>query len=217
MGPAIPPRTKCPVCGDSLKPENLARHLAAVHPGRQGSATAREVERASSATRKKPTRGRGPRIPRRLLAAALMTLAVVSGAWIVTTYLPGPPVDDTPALDMCVTHFGVQSLRATLNITVNGRRVYIPANVGISVNCMRPVHTHDDSGTLSIEGPPGRRFVLGDFFQVWGQPFSNTRIFDVEVNATHELVMTVDGVPSTEFGDLVLTDGADIRIAYRPR
>jgi hypothetical protein len=50
---------------------------------------------------------------------------------------------------------------------------------------------------------------------VWGKTFTKDQILDNEVDATHELVMTVDGKPSQDFENLKLADKQDIIIEYK--
>jgi len=102
-----------------------------------------------------------------------------------------------------------------LQIVVNGKNEIIPANVGITVDCMRPIHTHDTSGEIHVESPEEIDFTLGDFFAVWQEPFSSGQILDYRVNSGHEILMTVDGRPSGEFENLVLRDQQQIVIEYR--
>ena len=52
-----------------------------------------------------------------------------------------------------------------LDLWVNGKKVGVPALVGIQDNTyITSLHTHDDSGLIHVESPEHRRFNLGDFF-----------------------------------------------------
>lgn len=53
----------------------------------------------------------------------------------------------------------------------------IPANVGLSANCNRPIHTHDTSGTLHVETDVNRNYTLQDFFLIWGKSLNTSGIF----------------------------------------
>jgi hypothetical protein len=62
---------------------------------------------------------------------------------------------------------------AHLDIFTGGRRVTVPAGIGIPRNglCLYWIHTHDTSGVIHIEAPAGqasRMFTLGDFLAIWG-------------------------------------------------
>ncbi len=102
-----------------------------------------------------------------------------------------------------------------LRIMINGAEQTIPANTGISLSCMHPLHTHDTSGTIHVESPEQRDFTLGDFFAVWGKTFSKDQILDSVIDASHEIVMTVGGAPSDAYENLVFKDKQEIVIEYR--
>lgn len=105
-----------------------------------------------------------------------------------------------------------------LKIVIDGTEVPVPANIGLSiVGCERVVHTHDRTGQIHIEPNEYYPYALGDFFWVWDKTFSKTQILDKVVDAEHEVVMTVDGAPSEEYGDLVLRDKQEIVIEYKER
>lgn len=105
-----------------------------------------------------------------------------------------------------------------LTIVISGEKITIPANIGIErFGCERALHTHDKTGELHIEPNFAKDFTLGDFFGLWGKPFSATQILDKTAHAEHEIVMTVDGEPSTEFENLILKDGQKIVIEYKER
>ena len=57
-----------------------------------------------------------------------------------------------------------------LDLYVDGRRVTVPAGIGIdeSQGFISPLHTHDGSGVIHVESTDLRTFTLGQFFAVWG-------------------------------------------------
>jgi hypothetical protein len=57
-----------------------------------------------------------------------------------------------------------------LDLYVNGRRVTVPAGIGIDEvqGFISPLHTHDKTGIIHVESPDVRTFTLGQFFGVWG-------------------------------------------------
>jgi len=57
-----------------------------------------------------------------------------------------------------------------LDIYVNGKKVQVPALVGIDTNAgfLTELHTHDTSGILHVESATNREYVLGQFFGEWG-------------------------------------------------
>ena len=67
-----------------------------------------------------------------------------------------------------------------LDIFVNGKRVTVPALVGIYANgnpsqggFFVELHTHDTSGIIHLEAPKAGAFTLGQFFGVWGVRLSS--------------------------------------------
>ncbi len=79
-----------------------------------------------------------------------------------------------------------------LTIFVDGKAMQIPYGVGIGpplrgVNtqagpfvtvgsCFMWLHTHASDGIIHVESPVHKIYTLGQFFAVWGQPLSATRV-----------------------------------------
>jgi hypothetical protein len=57
-----------------------------------------------------------------------------------------------------------------LDLFVDGKRVVVPAGIGIDPGgrFLVPLHTHDSSGVIHVESPVERGYTLGEFFGVWG-------------------------------------------------
>jgi hypothetical protein len=62
-----------------------------------------------------------------------------------------------------------------------------------------------------------RTFYLKDFFAAWGRTFTRRNLLGYRADAAHEITMTVNGQPGTEFGDLVLRDHDEIVLRYGPQ
>ncbi len=103
-----------------------------------------------------------------------------------------------------------------LAVYVDGKQTEIPADIGIDPGQpsmqMAGLHTHDSSGTIHDEGVPGSR--LGQFFEVWGVPFSKRQLGPYKARGSKAVRMWVDGKPSRAFGNLLLEDGQQIVVAY---
>jgi len=129
--------------------------------------------------------------------------------------LVGLDCKTAPAEELFInSHTGAKSHdHANLEIVIDGKKEFIPANVGVEAGKMRPVHTHDGGGKLHIEGPCIRDFVLGDFFKIWGKEFNSQCIFE---NCANEggLKVIVNGKENSDFENLVLRDGQKIRVEY---
>jgi hypothetical protein len=79
-----------------------------------------------------------------------------------------------------------------LTLFVNGKPRQVPAGVGVWPpigpqnyrhgqfgvlnNCLSWLSTRYADGLVHVEAPIKRSFVLGEFFDVWGEPLSRTRV-----------------------------------------
>lgn len=200
----------CPECDAFVKTENLPGHLRKAH-GK--SEEAGVIERAAPRARKRRVRRPLP------LWAPILVILVVAGVGAGIYLGSGPPPSPPPLTDMCVQHTGLGiHWHVQLNITIDSVPYTIPANIGIVSNtCYRPLHTHKTDGVIHIELTSPRPVYLRDFFEIWGQPFSSTRILGYTTDAAHEIVLTVNGSPSSAYENLPLQNGQSVRIAYRQK
>jgi hypothetical protein len=110
---------------------------------------------------------------------------------------------------------GASHFHPQLRIYVNGKQIKLPANIGIDPGDhmdMAGLHTHDSSGTIHNEA--GKSARLGQFFAVWGVPFSASGLGPHRATKAKKIRMWVDDKPSREFGSLRLEDGQQIVISY---
>jgi hypothetical protein len=96
-------------------------------------------------------------------------------------------------------------IHAHLAVYVNGRQETIPYGIGVlpPLQLQQTVegpfvvggtafywlHTHDSTGVIHIESPVVRRYTLGEFFDIWGQPLGPTQVGPVRGPVT----IRVDG------------------------
>jgi hypothetical protein len=106
-----------------------------------------------------------------------------------------------------------------LAVWADGRRVPVAADIGIDPRedpgQMAGLHTHDDGGTIHNEGQADA--TLGQFFAVWGVPFSKDRLGPYRAGKDGVVQLWVNGKPSTAFGSLKLADRQDIRVTFGPQ
>jgi hypothetical protein len=130
-----------------------------------------------------------------VIAVALIVLYKVS------TATGGAPSGDPVANIRCdageqlATHY-----HAHLTILYKGQPVTVPAQIGIQPTCLYWMHTHDDSGIIHIEAPKseaGRKFKLGEFFTVWGQPLTGKQVSTIKLAPGDQVKAWVDGKPYT--------------------
>ncbi|MBI4153954.1 hypothetical protein HY501_01330 [Candidatus Woesearchaeota archaeon] len=113
-----------------------------------------------------------------------------------------------------------------LTIIIDGRKVVIPAGIGITVGKikdtelsgmqMSPLHTHDSSGRVHLESIKPRKFTLNDFFSIWEQQFDSSCILDKCIGAG-DLRMFVNGKENKGFEDYALRDLDEIVIMYESK
>jgi hypothetical protein len=98
-----------------------------------------------------------------------------------------------------------------LRIIVDGTAVEVPPYVGIDrVRAVQaPVHTHDSTGQVWLEGRETDGVSLGQFFTVWGVRFDDHCLG----SACRGLVVTVDGRVSSAPGEVRLAESRTIHIS----
>jgi len=67
-------------------------------------------------------------------------------------------------------------VHAHLAIINNGHWLQLPQNIGLLQQCDYEMHTHDHTGIIHIEAPTVKDYTLGNFFDIWGQPLTNTNV-----------------------------------------
>jgi hypothetical protein len=94
-------------------------------------------------------------------------------------------------------------IHAYLKVYVNGEQVTAPPGVGIVApagsgesalgsdglkTCIYPLHVHDgEPDVIHIESPIKKTYTLGNFFDIWGQPLSATKVMDKTVDSAHQV------------------------------
>jgi len=105
---------------------------------------------------------------------------------------------------------------ATLQMTVDGEPVAVPANIGVGETSIAELHTHDTSGTLHLEAAgeiTDGSFDLGHFFDTWGVALDESCVGE-HCKPDAAIAITVDGEPHTgNPREIALRDGVEIQIA----
>lgn len=57
-----------------------------------------------------------------------------------------------------------------LDVYINGKKMEVPANIGVGPgeSYIAPIHTHDTTGIIHIESPTNTKYYLGQFLKIWG-------------------------------------------------
>ena len=137
--------------------------------------------------------------------------------------VPSDPVDAAKAAGLRVgrTEYTVEHFHAHLDITINGKAVEVPPDIGIDTigGQLSELHTHDDSGVLHIEAPTSdRTYTLGQAFGAWRIRLDANGIGGLSNNTTGSLRAYVDGKRIT--GDpaaIKLAAHEEIALVYGPR
>ena len=107
---------------------------------------------------------------------------LTDGHAVGTRRWPDPTTDGSPIGRFTCVFNPPQALEfhAHLSILVNNELQMVPRYLGAHrtpvTHCFYPVHTHDGSGRIHVTPPAPEVFTLGDLFQIWGQPLSNTNV-----------------------------------------
>jgi hypothetical protein len=197
--------------------ENVADSLPS--PGNKAGKSERRRQRREALDRQRQRTTQSARVRRWagwLTAAVVIAAGVFWGGWKIAH---APTLSDaekqTAALDQCIQHTRVgMHTHAHLAIRINGEDIPIPANVGVSASCMRPVHTHDDSGELHLEFPKPQSVMVKDFFAVWDKVFSPSCILDACNDNGVQVKMLVNGEENSALADYQIQDGDKIEIIY---
>lgn len=189
-------KVRCEICDRTFKDAGgLSQHNAAVHSG--------EVIKQSN----KKVKGWIIFVLAIIVIVALVAWAIGSGIKSAGAC----KIDPVTEINIGGHKNIILHEHAELEIIINGIKEIIPANIGISTGIMRPLHTHDATGEIHMEGPCARDFKLGEFFDVLGRELNNKCIFD---NCNGSLTMKVNGQENNEFENYVMNDGDNIVIEY---
>lgn len=107
--------------------------------------------------------------------------------------LPGGPV--IAGLPCDVDERTTYHVHAHLNILFEGELQPIAADVGLRATCLYWLHTHAPHGVIHVEAPAEGTFTLGQFFDVWGQPLSESQVLGRTVAPGESLFIFIDRQP----------------------
>ncbi|MBI2451894.1 C2H2-type zinc finger protein [Candidatus Pacearchaeota archaeon] len=195
-------KIKCEICGKSFSSQDaLNQHSAAKH--------SKEKETAKKPINKKKIKN---------FAIIFLILAALMGIFVWAFFVAANNTKECREADPSTTNIGGHKnlalhIHQYLKIIINGVEQQIPENIGILPGIMRPIHTHDSNGEIHTEGPCRRDFTLENFFKIWGKEFNSQCIFEYCIDKG-QLTMTVNGLPNTEYENLVLKDKQEIIIEF---
>ena len=99
----------------------------------------------------------------------------------------------------------IQHIHPILKIFVDGQPEKITPDIGLSYDCEKVLHTHDDTGELHVESQDYRLYTLGNFFEVWKKSFQREGF---------SLKATTDGQEIADPDRIILKDKEEIILNY---
>ena len=123
-------------------------------------------------------------------------------------------------LDPLTQEGQVLHIHQHLDLSVHGRPVTVPPNVGIDQSraFLSALHTHDDSGIMHVESPTAASFTLGQFFAVWGVRLDARCIGGLCARGAKRLRAWVNGKPvAADPTRIILAEHQEIVLAYGTR
>ena len=163
------------------------------------------------------------------LLLVLITISILTSVYYLN--LPEKSnkttVENSEYLKSEICYYTLQGVKSDyhyhlqLNITIDGERIEIPANIGFEKDengetlFLHPIHTYDNSGRVHVETTKNATAKLGFFFEIWGEEFSSEKIMGYSVNETHNLEMTVNEQKVDTFEETILEPLIEIEITYK--
>jgi len=107
-------------------------------------------------------------------------------------------------------------IHALLRIYVDGILTPVPTNIGIyrPQHIESSLHTHDETGIIHMEATHPRRFLLSDFFAVWGVKLGPDRVGGLTGLGGDKLHFYLNGRPLRDPAAYQLRDEDTIVIGY---
>ncbi len=98
-----------------------------------------------------------------LVITASIAISVGMGSFLIQEYL-----NKDNSIKSCIDDRDTTyKISATLELYVDGLKTEIPANIGVSDRCTRPVHTYSNDGTIYAEWDEEYSYEIGHFFWTW--------------------------------------------------
>jgi hypothetical protein len=123
-----------------------------------------------------------------------------------------------PALSQEALAFHIHML---LQVYVDGKPVQVPQAIGINDvgnpqdQFLTVLHTHDPTGVIHVESPSQTNYTLGEFFDVWGVPFSSSQLGAYSNSGGKQIRVFLNGNPFTsDPRGLLLKQHEDIVVTY---
>ena len=136
---------------------------------------------------------------------ALAVIAVVAG--LITNIVTQQVRAQDPLYQCVSSEDQPYQAYVTIFVTVDNQEIAVPKDIGITPDCVRPIHTHDTNGYIHIAYEKPHDFRLGHFLWYWN--------FDI---LKYDATVYVNGFDVGEkYLDTLLEDGMSIRMDFRSK
>lgn len=145
---------------------------------------------------------------KRVVIRSMIVLAVIAVAGGLITNIFTQQVRAQDPLYQCIRSEDMPyQAYVTISVIVDNQEVVIPKGIGITDDCIRPIHTHDSSGLVHIAYERPYDFKLGHFLWYWN--------FDI---AKYDATVHVNGQDiGDNYLDTVLKDGMTIGLEFKSK
>jgi hypothetical protein len=208
----------CPECGSTVKLENMKRHYANVHPGKDPSAAISDEEHREVVRSTRPA-GR-PLYAQAWFKVGVTVIVLAAVGYVGLPYILGTHTGSgLDIVSYCGAEGSVEHYHPLLLIYSSGQQQLLPADIGISTSETNPayacagggghvLHTHDGSGIIHVELPavPSSSPTLGQFFMIWGEALSPSAVagfsghvtatmYDSDTHTSHDFSSNPSSIP----------------------
>jgi hypothetical protein len=123
-----------------------------------------------------------------------MALLGIVAMLVAQSFYGSLPID---GVECNPTEGATEHVHAQLQLYDRGKRVTVPADIGMSQGsgCLYWIHTHDSNGFIHIEAPVVKNFTLGQFFDIWGRELTWTHADGIVAPHGTRLAIWVNGKP----------------------
>ncbi len=128
--------------------------------------------------------------------------------FILLIVIVGCGANQNPVLEECVTHEeGGIHFHVSLVTVHNKQPQMLPGGIGITNDCMKPLHTHAEDFLIHVEYDKPYEFSMGDFFEVWGteNPYINSEVVSISLNGKRY---------NGDYRELLLEDAQNVVIEF---
>jgi hypothetical protein len=107
-----------------------------------------------------------------------------------------------------------------LSIIQNNEVFAVPQYIGAAqsgnTHCFYPIHTHDQSGKIHVESTAPGTFTLGNLFEIWQQPLTDSNVLGIS-GLPIEIFVTDNGtvtkVEAADWKNIELKDHREVTIS----